>query len=50
MWNTIFLVAVVQAHNTNPYWRSGTALTACIATYKLHQLQQLLGGACYAIL
>ncbi len=27
MWNTIFLVAVVQAHNTNPYWRSG----ACTA-------------------
>ncbi len=23
MWNTIFLVAVVQAHNTNPYWRAG---------------------------
>ncbi|CAL5228580.1 g11739 [Coccomyxa viridis] len=22
MWNTIFLVAVVQAHNTNPYWRA----------------------------
>ena len=28
MWNTIFLVAVVQAHNTNPYWRSG----ACAAS------------------
>ena len=26
MWNTIFLVAVVQAHNTNPYWRSGVQL------------------------
>lgn len=26
MWNTIFLVAVVQAHNTNPYWRSGMHL------------------------
>ena len=32
MWNTIFLVAIVQAHNTNPYWRTGTCHLPLLAS------------------
>ena len=40
MWNTIFLVAVVQAHNTNPYWRTGT----CPALISLTMDSRSLAG------
>lgn len=29
-WNTIFLITVIQAHFTKPYWKGGEHLTLLI--------------------